>query len=261
VRFCRFTHGDSIPCQGLIEGSRIVELSGDFLGRFERTEQWVALSAARLLPPVAPSKIVAVGVNFLKHAAEMGKALPEEPKIFLKAPSALIGHRDPVVLPLVPGAIEHEAEVAVVIGQRARHVSVERALAYVFGYTCLNDVTARIYQKIDGVYARAKGFDTFAPMGPWIETEVSWEALEVEGWVNGTRRQHGALREAIFSVPRIISFVSRVMTLFPGDVISMGTPAGVGPLQPGDEVEVRVPGVGSLSNPVIAEEIPVEVSA
>ncbi len=260
MRLCRFTYEDETPRFGLIEGAEVTELAADFLVRLERTKRRVPLSAARLLPPVSPSKIVAVGVNFRSHAAEMQKPLPEEPKIFLKAPSALIGPNDPIVLPRIPGNIEHEAEAAVVIGKRARHVSVERALEHVLGYTCLNDVTARIYQKIDGVYARAKGFDTFAPMGPWIETEVSWESLEMEGWVNGARRQRGALKEAIFSVPRILSFVSRIMTLLPGDVISMGTPEGVGPLLPGDEVEVRVSGVGTLGNPVIAEELPVEVS-
>ena len=239
---------------GIAEDRAVVELEGDVFSEYGATNRIHAHDEIRLLAPVAPSKIVALGTNFAAHAEEMGRELPSEPKIFLKAPSALVGSDEPIVLPAVEGPVEHEAELAVVVGRTARRVAPGDALAHVFGYTCFNDVTARRLQAIDGVFARAKGFDTFAPCGPWIETETHWEGLTVEGLVNGDLRQRAPATSMVFPVPEALAFISSVMTLLPGDLIAMGTPEGVGPLTPGDEVEVRIDGVGSLVNPVEADE-------
>ena len=206
-----------------------------------------------VLAPVLPSKIVAVGLNYKDHAAEQGKPLPGEPMIFLKPSTAVVGPGEAIVLPAEAGRVDHEAEVGVVIGRRARRVAEGDASGYVFGLTCVNDVTARELQKKDVQYTRAKGFDTFAPMGPCIAAGLDYRAgLGVEGWVNGTRRQASSTRELIFSIDRLVAFVSSVMTLLPGDVISTGTPAGIGPLAAGDRVTIKVEGVGELTNPVIS---------
>ena len=259
MRFVRFALNDGSIRWGIAEAEAVVEIEGDVCGRYGATDRIHDLRQVRLLAPVAPSKIVALGTNFKAHATEMGKALPAEPKIFLKAPSALIGPGAAIELPQVEGPVEHEAELAVVISRRARHVSEQTALEYVLGYTCFNDVTARRLQAIDGVFARAKGFDTFAPCGPWVQTDMLWQDLVVEALVNGDLRQRGPLSDAIFGVPAAIAFISRVMTLEPGDVIAMGTPEGVGPLEPGDTVEIRIEGLGSLENPVVAESIAKEI--
>jgi 2-keto-4-pentenoate hydratase/2-oxohepta-3-ene-1,7-dioic acid hydratase in catechol pathway len=225
-------------------------IDGDVFGR------WTAGAAIdpagrRFLAPVLPSKIVAIGLNYRDHAAEQGRPVPTEPMMFLKPSTAVIGPGEPIVLPDGAGRIDHEAEVAVVIGRRARLVSEADALEYVFGLTCLNDVTARELQKKDVQYTRAKGFDTFAPMGPCILTGGDWTApLAVEGWVNGQRRQASTTAELIFGIPRLIAHITAVMTLLPGDVISTGTPAGIGPLAPGDRVTIKVEGIGELTNPV-----------
>ncbi len=200
-----------------------------------------------------PSKIVCVGRNYLEHARELGNELPERPLIFLKPSSALIDDGDPIVLPPESQQVEHEGEIAVVIGARARHVTPERAMRYVAAFAPLNDVTARDLQKTDGQWTRAKGFDSFCPMGTFVPAEgVDVEALEVICRVNGEVRQHGYARDMAFDIPTLISYISGIMTLEPGDVIATGTPAGVSRLQPGDVVEVEIPGVGKLRNPVVA---------
>jgi len=209
---------------------------------------------ARFLAPVSPSKIVAIGLNYKDHAAERNKPLPPEPLMFIKPSTAVIGPDEAVRLPRGAGRIDHEAEMAVVIGRRASHVRREQALDYVLGLTCINDVTARDLQTKDVQYTRAKGFDTFAPIGPCIAIGLDSSTLDVEGWVNGERRQASNTRQLIFTVPDIIAFVSSVMTLLPGDVIATGTPSGIGPLKPGDAVTIKVGGIGELSNPVIEEE-------
>jgi 2-keto-4-pentenoate hydratase/2-oxohepta-3-ene-1,7-dioic acid hydratase in catechol pathway len=255
MRFVRFSPRAGGPTRwGILEGEQLVELEGDLFAGYAATERLHPRAEVQLLCPVAPSKIVALGTNFRDHAVEMAKALPVEPKIFLKAPSALVGPGEPIRLPAVPGNIEHEGELAVVLGRRLCDASPETARAAVLGYSCFNDVTARALQRLDGVFARAKGFDSFAPLGPWIETEAVPEELTIECWVNGALRQRGEMAQAIFSVPVALAFISRVMTLLPGDVVAMGTPAGVGPLVPGDRVEVRIEGVGRLENPVTRRE-------
>lgn len=218
-------------------------------------EEPVPIEQAQLLPLSVPTKIVCVGVNYADHAAETGRPMPKEPLLFLKPPSAVVGFREPIILPAGVGRVDFEGELVAVMGRRCRNIEPGEARAAVFGWTCGNDVTARDLQKKDGLFARAKGFDTFAAVGPWIETDVPDPGkLEVITTVNGEERQHGRTADMAFSPYAIISFVSRIMTLMPGDLIFTGTPAGIGPLAPGDEVAVDIPGVGRLVNPVQAEE-------
>lgn len=238
----------------VLEGERLFPLWGTPFEGIVRTGEMFLADNVTWLAPTEPSKIVALALNYRDHAAEFGRPVPEEPLIFLKPPSAVIGPGEPIVLPRMSRRVDYEAELAVVMGKTARRVPEEEAWDYILGYTCFNDVTARDLQKKDGLFTRAKGFDTFAPLGPWIETELADpHHLTLETWVNGERRQQGNTRDLIFNVPALIAFISRIMTLFPGDVIATGTPAGVGPLKPGDMVEVRVEGIGTLRNPVIAE--------
>jgi 2-keto-4-pentenoate hydratase/2-oxohepta-3-ene-1,7-dioic acid hydratase in catechol pathway len=199
-----------------------------------------------------PTKIVCIGRNYAAHARELGNEVPTRPLIFLKPPSALLAPGAAIELPQESSQVEHEGEIGVVIGTRARRVTPEAALAHVAGYTCLNDVTARDLQRGDGQWSRAKGFDTFCPVGPRVVAGLDPSALEVTCRVNGTVRQHGHARDMIFPIPMLISYVSGIMTLEPGDIIATGTPEGVGPLAPGDLVEVEIPGIGVLANPVVA---------
>jgi 2-keto-4-pentenoate hydratase/2-oxohepta-3-ene-1,7-dioic acid hydratase in catechol pathway len=227
-------------------------VEGDIFGSW-RNGASVSSAGQRLLAPVIPSKIVAVGLNYKDHAAEVKKPLPAEPLLFLKPSTAVVGPGDPIVIPPGAGRVDHEAEMGVVIGATAWSVPEAEAPKYVFGITCVNDVTARELQAKDVQYTRAKGFDTFAPVGPCIATDLPYDSadgLTVEGWVNGTRRQFSSTRELIFPVAKLIAFISAIMTLLPGDIITTGTPSGIGPLAPGDRVTIKVQGVGELTNPV-----------
>ena len=238
------------PRYAVEQGTEWRLLDGDIFGSYTLGAS-IGANGHRLLPPVLPSKIVCVGLNYKDHAAEQGKAIPAEPLMFLKPSTAVIGPGDPIVIPAGAGRVDHEAEVGVVIGRRARQVSEADALSVVFGITCVNDVTARELQRKDVQYTRGKGFDTFAPVGPCIATGIDLRSpIGVEGWVNGERRQASSTRELIFGIPKLIAFISAVMTLLPGDIISTGTPAGIGPLAAGDRVTVKVAGVGELTNPV-----------
>ena len=198
-----------------------------------------------------PSKIVCVGKNYLDHAKEMGGELPPDPLLFLKPPSALIGPGDAIVIPKLSHHVEHEAEIGIVIGTRLRQVTEPEATRGIAGFVCLNDVTARDWQKKESQWARAKGFDTFCAVGDQVVGGLDWRSLEVIGRVNGQVRQHGRARDMLFSIPFLLAHISHVMTLEPGDLIATGTPAGVGRLNPGDVVEVEIPGVGILQNPVV----------
>lgn len=202
---------------------------------------------------VQPSKIVCVGRNYAAHARELGNEVPTRPMLFFKPPSALIGHGDAIVMPAVSSQVEYEAEIGVVIGQRARRVAAADAMNYVRGFTCGNDVTCRDLQKPDGQWGRAKGFDTFCPVGPVIAEGLDWRTLEVIGRVNGVERQRAPVASMIFSIPVLIEYITGVMTLEEGDLILTGTPEGVGRLAAGDVVEVEIPGVGVLMNRVIEE--------
>lgn len=209
------------------------------------------VSNGRMLAPVVPSKIVCVGSNYRDHAAEMGKPVPTKPKLFFKPPSAIVGPGMPIEIPPETTRVDHEAELGVVIGARCRRAWPEAALEYVFGYTVCNDVTARDFQTEDGVFARAKGFDSFLPVGPHVVTGLSPERLAVGCDVNRKIRQQGNTRDMVFSVAELIAFISNVMTLEPGDLILTGTPAGVGPIVAGDRVTVSVEGIGAMTNPVV----------
>jgi len=220
-----------------------------------KTGESFPLEEVTLLAPCEPTKIIALGLNYRDHAAEFGRQVPDEPLIFLKPSTSVIGPDADIVYPKMSRRVDYEAELAVVIGEPARRLTEEVALDYVLGYTCFNDVTARDLQKKDGLFTRAKGFDTFAALGPWIETEIADpDNLTVEAYLNGERKQHSSTGNMVFGVRRLISFISRIMTLLPGDVIATGTPAGVGPMRPGDVVQVRVEGIGTLSNRVVSEE-------
>ena len=255
MRICRFTDPETQrPAFGLVEGEKIFRLEGDLSAgnlSLEGSEPSIRLSDAHLLPPVAPSKIVCVGRNYREHAAELGNPMPEEPLLFLKAPSTIIGHGDLIELPRASQRVEHEGELAVVIGRRCgRLADDEDPLSYVLGYTCVNDVTARDLQRKDVQFTRAKSFDTFCPVGPYFVTGLDPADLRVETRVNGEVRQSGRTSAMAFPVPLLIRYISNVMTLNPGDLIATGTPAGVGPLLDGDTVEVEVEGVGTLRNQV-----------
>ena len=205
--------------------------------------------------PVSPSKIVAVGRNYVEHARELGNEVPAEPLLFFKPPSALIGTGDTIRLPRVSRRVEFEGEIGVVIGRRARRLTQEEAEGAIAGFTCLNDVTCRDLQKTDGQWGRAKGFDTFCPVGPRVARGLDWRGLELICRVNGEERQRARATMMHFSIPELVAFVSGIMTLEPGDLIATGTPAGTAPLRHGDLVEVEIPGVGVLSNPVQDSEI------
>ena len=225
-------------------------LEGDIFGDY-RAGAAAARDGLTVLAPIVPSKIVAIGLNYKDHALEVNKPLPAEPLMFIKPSTAVIGPGEPIRLPRGVGEIHYESELAVVIGRRASNVPAAEAKRYVLGLTCLNDVTARELQRKDVQYTRAKGFDTFAPIGPCIATGLDASSLAIEGWVNDERKQFSNTNQLIFPVERLVEFVSHVMTLQPGDVITTGTPSGVGPLKAGDRVTVKVEGIGELSNPVI----------
>ncbi|WP_396623436.1 fumarylacetoacetate hydrolase family protein [Luteitalea sp.] len=233
------------------EGGVYRALEGDLFGAWRAGAEVPA--PTRVLAPVTPSKIVCIGLNYKDHAAEQGKPLPAEPLIFLKPSTAIVAPGEPIVIPEGVGRVDYESELAVVIGRRATRVAEAAAMTHVLGYTCMNDVTARELQKKDGRYTRAKGFDTFAPLGPCIATGLSPADLRVTGTLNGTVKQDSSTRELIFPVASLIAYISRIMTLLPGDIVSTGTPAGIGPLQPGDEIVVEVEGIGALRSPVIAQ--------
>ena len=230
---------------GLFGGYR----AGREIARVERPG--VLPAGFRILAPLVPSKIVGVGLNYRDHAAEIGKPVPTEPLIFIKPSTAVIGAGQPIRIPPGTGRVDHEAELAVVIGKRAWRVPRERAAEFIFGITCANDVTAREMQRRGVQYSHCKGYDTFAPLGPCIAVGLDGSARQVEGWVNGERRQASNSREMIFPIDELVAYISSVMTLLPGDVISTGTPAGIAPLRPGDTVTVKVEGVGELTNPVM----------
>jgi 2-keto-4-pentenoate hydratase/2-oxohepta-3-ene-1,7-dioic acid hydratase in catechol pathway len=201
-----------------------------------------------------PSKIVCVGRNYAAHAQELGNEIPERPLLFFKPPSAIIADGAPIVLPRASQRVEHEAEIALVIGQRARRVTAADALGFIAGITVANDVTARDLQKTDGQWARAKGFDTFCPLGTLVTSGFDLATLEIIGRVNGTVRQHGRITDMIFPLPVLLEYITGIMTLEPGDLILTGTPEGVGPLAAGDVVEVEIPGVATIRNPVIEDD-------
>jgi 2-keto-4-pentenoate hydratase/2-oxohepta-3-ene-1,7-dioic acid hydratase in catechol pathway len=251
VRFA--VPGNPNPACGVIVNNEVAELEGDLFSSPARRKGSYPLSRVKLLPPCSPSKVVAVGLNYGDHARELGFAPPDEPIIFLKPPTTVIGPEEAIVYPRMSSQVDFEAELGIVIKDRINAIKPREAREHILGYTCANDVTARDLQKKDGQWTRAKSFDTFCPVGPWIETELDPGDLLVESYLNGRRKQSSRTSQLIFSVDRLVSFISTIMTLYPGDLIITGTPAGIGPMQPGDEVEVRIEGIGRLKNSVIAD--------
>ena len=254
MKFCKYIHasGEAPAARyGMLEGESVSEISAAPWSSWKSTGRTASLSAVRLLAPVEPRKIVCVGRNYAAHAAELGNDVPKEPLIFLKPSSSIVGPADPIVLTKYSQRVEHEGELGMVIARKCAHVSdQENPLDYVLGYTCVNDVTARDLQKSDVQFTRAKGFDTFCPVGPHIESELNADDLLVETLVNGETRQSGRTSLMVFSPSFLVRWISRMMTLEPGDLIATGTPAGVGPLVAGDVVDVRIAGIGVLRNPV-----------
>lgn len=256
IRIARYLV-EGVPHVGRLDGEDLVRLSAPPWEGGAETGARDRLASVRLLVPVVPTKIVCVGLNYRAHIAESATLLPDtpeprEPLLFLKPPSALVAHGQPILYPPSVTRLDPEAELAVVIGRRARHVRAGSALDHVAGLTCFDDVSARNHQRADGQWTRAKGFDTFAPLGPWVAVGLDPAALEVECRVNGQRRQFGRTADLLSDVPALVSYISSIMTLEPGDVIATGTPAGVAPVVPGDLVEVEIPGVGTLVNRVEA---------
>ncbi|MBC2874636.1 MULTISPECIES: fumarylacetoacetate hydrolase family protein [Streptomyces] len=257
MRIARFSIDGNVG-YGVVEGDASTEggpvldiIKGIPYGDFERSGTKVPLSKVRLLPPVLPSKVVAIGRNYAEHAAELGNEVPEVPVAFFKPSTSVVGPGDPIAYPSFSSDVHHEAELAVVIGRMCREVPRERVKDVILGYTCANDVTARDVQQREKQWARAKGFDSSCPLGPWIETEVDPGDLAITCTVNGELRQSGRTAQMLRSVEELIVHITEAMTLLPGDVVLTGTPAGVGPLHDGDEVAVTIEGIGTLTNKVI----------
>ncbi len=239
---------------GVIEGNAIREMDGDPFGHFHLTSGMKKMGEIKLLSPCLPTKIVALGLNYRDHAEEVKMPIPKEPLLFMKPSTSVIGPGEGIIHPKMSKRVDYEAELAVVIGKVAKKVSEEKASDYILGYTCLNDVTARDLQPKEGQWTTSKGFDTFCPIGPWIMTDIDPHHLDVASFLNGERRQHSNTKNLIFGPHQLVSFISHVMTLLPGDVIATGTPSGIGPMTIGDKIEVVIEGIGTLSNQVVAEE-------
>ncbi len=253
MRIVRIQIEDSAPKYGWILDDKVGEIEGDPFGRYRRHEAKIPLASVKLLAPCQPSKIICVGRNYVEHAKELGNPVPKIPLIFFKPPSSIINPGDTIILPPQSKQVEHEAELVAVIGKRGRNITAEDAEKYVFGYTIGNDVTARDLQKSDEQWTRAKGFDTFCPFGPWIDTEFNIADAIITCKVNGLPRQMASTRDLVFGVGTLIAYISSIMTLKPGDLIFTGTPAGVGALEDGNEVVLEIEGLGMLRNPVRSE--------
>jgi 2-keto-4-pentenoate hydratase/2-oxohepta-3-ene-1,7-dioic acid hydratase in catechol pathway len=253
MKILRFTTPDLSPRSGWLYEDRVGEIDGDPFGAYRRLDPDIPVNLIRILPPVQPSKIICVGRNFEAHAQEFGNPVDEIPLLFFKPPSSLVGPAEPIILPPQSHQVQHEAELAVVIGKRGRWIHPDSAMDYIFGYTIANDVTARDLQRSDSLWTRAKGFDTFCPLGPWIETDFDASDALITCHVGDELRQMASTRDMVFTIPQLVVFSSSFMTLEPGDLILTGTPAGVGDLTPGISVSITVEGLGTLTNPVVTE--------
>jgi len=239
---------------GCVTDNKVYPISGDIFSQYTVEDILFPLDAIQFLPPCVPQKIICVGLNYAKHVAESTLSqIPDEPVLFFKPPSALIGHHENIVLPGWVDRVDYEGELAAVIGKKLKYASIEQAEAGIFGYTCLNDVTARNIQKKDNQWTRGKGFDTFCPVGPYIITGIDASSLDIQTKLNGKVVQQSNTKLMIRKTAEVISFISRVMTLYPGDIISTGTPEGVGPLKEGDQVEIEIEKIGTLKNYIVSE--------
>lgn len=247
MKILRYTYKDACG-YGALQGEEVCPVVGDVFSDFSLAKERIPLQDVTLLVPCEPTKIIAVGLNYSDHAKEMQEEQLKDPVLFTKPTTALLPHGGTICRPAMSERIDYEAELAVVIGKTCKNVSAEEAEQYILGYTCLNDVTARDLQKKDGQWTRAKGFDTFAPVGPWIETELDPNNLSIRLEVNGEIRQQGNTDMMMFSPQKLVSFVSGIMTLLPGDIITTGTPSGIGPMELGDEVSVIIEKIGTLTN-------------
>ncbi len=247
MRICRATNGKE-TFYAILENDQLHKIAGDPFQSFQTEGEKIALKDVRLLAPVEPSKIVCLGKNYFDHAKEMGGTAPETPLIFIKPNTCIIDPEADILYPPDSQRVDYEAELAIVIGKKCKDVPIENYKDVIFGYTCLNDVTARDLQASDGQWTRSKGYDTFCPIGPHIETELNASDVKVEARLNGKVCQSASTSQLIHPIDKLIWFVSRVMTLLPGDIIATGTPAGIGPMQPGDTIEIEVEGIGILRN-------------
>ncbi|NIP30647.1 MAG: DUF2437 domain-containing protein [Candidatus Dadabacteria bacterium] len=249
MKFLRFTNKNGINVFGTLDNNIVKEIEGNIFENYKITEETYNIDDIKVLPPCSPSKILAVGLNYRDHAEEMKKTPPEDPMLFMKPSTAVIAHEDKINYPShMSSRVDYEGELAVIIGKKATMVSVENSYNYIFGYTCINDITARDLQAKDIQFTRGKGFDTFAPIGPYIETDIDPSNINIRTFLNGEIKQNSNSSNLIFSVPELLSFISSVMTLLPGDIIATGTPSGINPMVPGDKIEVELEGIGRLIN-------------
>ncbi len=247
----RFRHQGEVR-HGILKEDLLFPIKGSIYRKFSPAGEGVPIGETILMPPVLPGKIVAVGRNYRDHAAERGRPVPREPLLFLKPPSAVIGPHDSILYPAMAKRVDYEGELAIVIKRKAVRLDDQADVsAYILGYMCLNDVTARDLQDKDGQWTRAKSFDTFAPIGPCIATDLDPSRLRLKTFLNGKLRQSGNTRNLIFPISYLLRYITRIMTLFPGDVVTTGTPAGIGPMYPGDRVDIQIEGIGTLSNTVM----------
>ena len=253
MRIVRYQIKNENPRYGWIYEEKVGGIDGDIYGEYRRLEAKTPLAEVKLLAPAQPGKIICVGRNYVEHAKEMGDDVPKVPLIFLKPPSAIINPGDAIILPPQSQQVEHEGELVAVIGKRGRNITIEQARSHILGYTIGNDITARDLQKSDGQWTRAKGFDTFCPFGPWIDTEFDISDALITCKVSGQPRQMASTRDMVFNVGTLVAFVSSVMTLETGDILFTGTPSGVGILRDGDQVVVEIEGLGNLTNLVRKE--------
>jgi 2-keto-4-pentenoate hydratase/2-oxohepta-3-ene-1,7-dioic acid hydratase in catechol pathway len=253
MQLLRYQIGEESPRYGWLHQNNIGFVEGNPFGDFRRLEATLPIENARILAPVQPSKIICVGHNYVAHAKEHQAEVPEYPMIFMKPPTSVIGDGDTIILPPQSQQVEHEAELAIVIGKTGRWIPADQAPSIVYGYTIANDVSARDLQRKDGQWTRSKGFDTFCPLGPWIETDFDPADVMISCHVNESMRQMASTRDMVFGINQLIAFISSIMTLLPGDVILTGTPAGVGPLSSGDIVKVTIEGLGTLQN-IVAQD-------
>ncbi len=251
--FVRFLYNNRIS-YGVVEKDKVYELEGNFLENLNKTDTVYDFFDIKILTPVIPSKIICVGLNYINHGKELKMPIPKEPIIFLKPPSSILNPEEDIVCPSYVKRLDYEAELAVIIKKKGKNIPQKDIHKYLFGYTCFNDVTARDIQEKDGQWTRAKSFDTFAPLGPVVVTDINIDNLKIELYLNDVKKQSSKTDNLIFSIEEIVSFVSKVMTLYPGDVIATGTPSGVGPMKPGDIVEVKIDKIGSLRNYVRLEQ-------